>query len=455
MVFDAITGTGCFPIMGGNYQRGMMLQTIIYKELKMNRKQKVTINKKNDCLTTPFKLTTVSSYSGPINRTVSLVDGSLEYSADCESFEGNLEVVECEGLSHLQQMHEKCYEDFAIALGFPQQDGESIQSVDIIWKNPSTNSSNRKATKSLESLMQFIRNEVSLIVFDVPGSYATPEAAWGCLCSVDPQLNFVGYVVTHSPYSYIRNVVTGEMLTVANGLRFYCLTKKSGGIRKYGEKFAKWSWIRGYGHVELSNSGDYLIRQIVNAEDFHPGHTVCETAILGQGLTQERPRSELHAGRLLDTRKLRNLDDIEESVYLLKVKEAMASIKHLHDLVKDQWLERRSYEIAETTGCSKHVAWQAAQSVSDNYTLPDVYTLKFEQHGWVTVAEVLADPMKFDKKSLTDPKACHDERYVAVFEWKNGNPFIRSAVNGGCNYGFTAIEVLMANCQLLIETVGN
>jgi hypothetical protein len=101
-------------------------------------------------------------------------------------------------------------------------------------------------------------------------------------------------------------------------------------------------------------------------------------------------------------------------------------------------------EIEKFTGCGDVAAWNAAQCAGDTHILPGIYTLNFEQFGWVSVTEMLFDADKFDQQTLTDPIRYSTDRFVATFEWNDGDPVVRSFIDDECVYRFSLTEVDVA-----------
>ena len=105
---------------------------------------------------------------------------------------------------------------------------------------------------------------------------------------------------------------------------------------------------------------------------------------------------------------------------------------------REHWLDCKVTEIVEVTGCEPDTAQQIAKEFIDTNRIPFQYTLFFKRYGYVTVAEVLSNPEKYDQQSICDPfrfnhTQGHDE---AVFCWNDGNPMVHSHVNGGAYYAF-------------------
>lgn len=102
------------------------------------------------------------------------------------------------------------------------------------------------------------------------------------------------------------------------------------------------------------------------------------------------------------------------------------------------WLDCKITEIIEVTECEPEVAEQIAREFMDTNRIPFHYTLYFETYGYVTAAQVLSNPEKYDQRSICDPfRINHTEGHdEAVFHWNNGNPMVHSRADSGTKYRF-------------------
>ena len=405
------------------------------------------IDGNEDSLTSPFKLTMMFSDTGPVNQTIMLDDEQLLIDDGHDEIDGDLDVIDCNGLIQFKQLVESSSIDSAFILGCPQQDGEIIQSIGFTWCDERvTNARDQSLPVSPLHLLHFRANETSLMVFVVNNSGKdSPGVVWDILCEIDPQLKSVGYLLAYSPSSNIIDYSSDVELTGSENFHFYCLVKNGADIPRYGRAFVKRSWLQGYGRIELTESGEYLERQIVNVEAFHPNQTMCESPpTLGDGLIQNKPGMQLHAGGVLNTEMLENLSLNEYIRYEDIVEAAKNPRQESWAPATQSWLEIKSREIAEFTGCSDKDAWWAAQCAGDTHILPGFYTLNFERFGWVSVTEMLFDSKKYDRQTLADPIRDSTNRFVATFEWNDGDPLIRSFHDGECVYAFSHMDIDVA-----------
>lgn len=113
-------------------------------------------------------------------------------------------------------------------------------------------------------------------------------------------------------------------------------------------------------------------------------------------------------------------------------------MKYSNDQEQEHWLDCKMTEILEVTGFEFELAQQIAEEFIETDRIPFHYTLYFETYGYVTAAEVLSNPEKYEQRSMCDPFRInhthgHDK---AVFSWNDGTPMVHSQVNGGTVYKF-------------------
>ena len=405
------------------------------------------IDGNEDSLTATFRLTMMFSVTGPVNQTIILGDERPLIDPGHDEFGCELEVIDCGGLIQLRQLIEASRDDEALILGYPQEEGEFLQSTGFTWGDERvTNARDQSLPLSSLHLLHFRASETSLMVFEVNNSGKdSPEVAWDILCEIDPQLRSTGYLLVYSPCSNIIEYSSGIELTGSENFHFYCLVKNGADIPRYGRAFVKRSWLQGYGRIDLTESGEYLERQIANVEAFHPNQTMCESPpTLGDGLIQNRPGMCLRAGGILDTEKLEDLNYIESLKHTGLVEETKNPSQESWVQARASWVKMKSSYIAKYSGCDDEYARCAAECAGDTHILPGIFTLNFEQFGWVSVTEMLFDAHIFDQQTLADPIRYSTSRFVATFEWNDGDPRIRSFVDGECVYGFTPTEIDVA-----------
>ena len=94
----------------------------------------------------------------------------------------------------------------------------------------------------------------------------------------------------------------------------------------------------------------------------------------------------------------------EEANFQRLVEAAKALMRGEAERVRLVYIDARSDEIAARRGIPKAEArWTVEAAVSEKADLYPDFLLKFDRHGWVSVADVLADLKKYDRATLADP----------------------------------------------------
>ena len=128
-------------------------------------------------------------------------------------------------------------------------------------------------------------------IFDIDDSTLTIDEVIPTLCQIDPNLINADILVrASSSYGVYKE---GDKPNVEMcGYHVWILgVKDPSDIARYGQAFAKLCWLKGNGHIIISNSGSMLVRQLIDASVFSPERLVFEASpTLAPGIKQlERP----------------------------------------------------------------------------------------------------------------------------------------------------------------------
>lgn len=383
---------------------------------------------------TRFNLTVFQSSDKPLNKTITLKDGELRKASNGQFTAGRVDVVKCDGLQAFAELLRAGHKHVAFSLGRPCTDGRFIDSAEIVTSAELSEKQTPGCISRTKSHFAFSEEEPGLFMFDVDGSDKTPEEVWGCLCNVDPQLAFAEHLIVHSSSSYVYEESSGALLSPSSGYHIYCLVKNTADVPRYGEVFAKRSWLCGYGRIEVSRAGSFLIRQLMDACIYSPERLIFEAPVnLGSGLAQKKPAIVFRSGGVLDSSKLRDLNTDEFAEYQRLVDLAKEHQRSLAETVKSTWLHEKGQEIAIKTGMHLSAATGVAREFLETNSLSGDCILQFDRFGDVLVEEVVANPEKFDNETLADPleSEYNGGRNIAKFYWNNGRPAIHSHAHGG------------------------
>lgn len=116
---------------------------------------------------------------------------------------------------------------------------------------------------------------------------------------------------------------------------------------------------------------------------------------------------------------------------------------------RQQWVKQHAPRLAERTGVpvAKLVA-SLTRAASDRHVLTGDHPLQSQSGVWVTVAEILADPDRYDGSGFADPLDPDEDLRVAFVRTRTGGrPFLWTNRHGGIKFELVpqAARILLAN----------
>ena len=324
------------------------------------------------------------------------------------------------------------------------------------------------ATRSLDSISE--SSGSSLIMFDydpVDGEEKTLtcEEFLEQLSTVLPEIKHTSYVRTFSTSSSLYSKETEECVVPANGFHIYMVMQDGRDLKRFGKDVLKRLMLAGLGSVKVNKRGALLKRSPVDVMVFSPERLVFEAGAListAEDFYQDLPTPEFHQGTLdvLDTKKLLPLS-VEEEVEYHTVWEELTQhpdILALQNLHRENHLDKMQDTAKKEGVCfDRAAALRNLISATDSLLLPLDHTIKFDEGQEATVAQLLANPEKYDGLGCLDPieefKGAGKARFYANINDITGisNPKIHSFV-GGCQvYSLNEIVLLEAKPDYLLE----
>ena len=228
-----------------------------------------------------------------------------------------------------------------------------------------------------------------------------------CLYEACPDLAKVARLWRASTTSYIYDK-SGNELRGLTGQRLYVGVVDGADIPRASEVLFKRLWLKGHGRIEISKSGAFLKRAPVDAAVFSPERLdFVAGAVCRDGLSQgDLTPLYMEGESLLDTRAA--LPDLntpeEETPYQHLVETAKALMKGEAEEARESYIDERSEEIAAKRSITKEEARRTVvAAIAEKADLYPDFPLKFDRHGEVPVADVLADLKRYDGATLADP----------------------------------------------------
>ena len=333
----------------------------------------------------------------------------------------------------------------AIALG-ALRDGLPDK-VKIVTKKKLNGQANTIARTGGEIVYREKHSAFVLMDFDRDGmpkevAHRVKEDFWGALTEVLPALRHAAHIIRSSTSAGLFRSDTDENLGGSGGLHGYVMARDGSDAERFLTTLHDRCWLHGLGWIKLGAAGQMLERSVVDRSVTAPERLVFEGApILKKPLKQDREsrRPIVHDGDMLDTLTACPplTPDEQRKVNKLKA-EAKERIKPQAKKVEAAYVEKNARELVERTGVSKEAAVQQIKSRCRGVLLPDVM-LPFvdkELEG-CTVADVLADPERFDGCVLADPiegVSYGRTTSMVMLRRSDGHPWIKSFAHGGMSY---------------------
>jgi hypothetical protein len=264
---------------------------------------------------------------------------------------------------------------------------------------------------------------------------------WSALVSVLPELARVARVVRASTSAGLFRSDTREQLPGSGGQHIYLHVRDGSDIDRFLKTLHARCWLHGFGWMMVGAGGQLLERSIVDRMVGAPERLVFEAApLLVEPLAQDQTARVpvVVEGVALDTiTACPPLSIVEQAILRdLRAKEA-------HRLAPDAkkaraaFIVHQSQRLAERTGMPPERAGRIIAKQCDGVLLPDV-VLPFDDDdlAGVTVADVLADPARFEGATLADPLegVGYGVCKARVMRRADGTPWINSFAHGRTVY---------------------
>ena len=263
---------------------------------------------------------------------------------------------------------------------------------------------------------------------------ATPDELMAALITAVPAFAQAEMLFISSTSAGIFRTGEDKPVSESKGLHGYFTALEGADFPRFGTALCKRLWLAGFGHIEISEDGKLLVRQLIDAATFAPERIIFEAApILGPGLERRPPAPRLIEGGPLDTSLCLDLTPEENARYEALVAAAKRAKEPEAQAIRDAYLMRRGREIAAKQKIPLAAAIQVVARAMEGQPLDGDFPLHFEKFGEVTVAEVLADPGKYDNQILLEPmEPYYKSKFCAIFFGNGGfNPCIYSQAHGG------------------------
>ena len=296
----------------------------------------------------------------------------------------------------------------SLRAGLPNQ-------VEVVTKRKLNGAANVIARTGADLVYCKAQTALALLDYDTKGMPGDIAAAlqrcggyWAALVGVLPALQSAARVIRRSTSAGLFRSDTGAQLPGSDGMHVYVEVKDGTDIERFLKTLHERCWLNRLGWMMVGAGGQLLERSIVDRMVGAPERLVFEGGpILDPPLRQDRDsrKPSAIAGAALDTLAACPPLTVAETSRLQELK-----AKSAHRLAGEQAKARRGFittqakELAARKGISVKEAMPTIMRLCEGVLLPDI-VLPFDDPDLAgcTVADVLADPDRFEGATLADP----------------------------------------------------
>ena len=288
---------------------------------------------------------------------------------------------------------------------------------------------------------KFVQGPAALTFDHDPSPYATnnlnsPGDVQGVLVKCFPNVfGGAAYVGYYSSSSYLKRP-DGTQYSGARGHHTVFAVADASDVRRFSEALFKQLWRHRYGYIFITRSGVMIPRTIFDAKVHEPQQPLFAGGMnCLDGILQERPAPEIVSGDYVKTGALSSLSPGENHEYEKLVAAAKATRQDEADRVRREY-RKTEMAVLVGRGVPEERARRTIEArLGDSLVGDD--PLQFAEHGTVTVAEVLAEPQKYNECTLCDPvEPEYGTDATAIFyaNAANNKPIVFSHAHGGRSF---------------------
>jgi hypothetical protein len=245
---------------------------------------------------------------------------------------------------------------------------------------------------------------------------------YAAICEVMPALGHAGAVGGWSTSHGLYNADTGERFSDSGGAHVYVLVRDDTDIERFLETLHKRLWLAGYGWLDISKSGSFIQRSLIDRSVSAPERLCFEGA---PHLVQDDRECRLQDGQPLDTwLACYDLTAAEAAEFNRLVGLEKERLKDKAASVRAKWISERARELVRGYGFTEAAARRAVEAQCEGVLLP-WFVLPFDDESLTgrTVEDVLKDPDRFVGETLADPTEGveYGRCKAKVLRWDDGS----------------------------------
>jgi hypothetical protein len=404
-------------------------------------------------MSSPIEITLLAKAEGLLTKRISLAaDGSLKSDGSaCLMGRGDARRVRFSDLHAFADCIGNLAQHQAIALGSLRLDLPG--KVEIITKQK-LEKLNGAARPDLIARtgghIAYRTGQPALALLDFDTKGMLPDVAarleelggyWAALVSVLPELASAARVTRSSTSAGIYRTDTGEKLLGSDGLHIFVPVKDGTDAVRFLTALHARCWLAGFGWLMVGAGGQLLERSIVDRMVGAPERLVFEgSPVLEPPLVQDREsrRPIVTEGDVLDTvATCPPLTIVEQALLRELLAKAAHQLAPEAAKARNAFIKQQTHRLAERTGMAPVRAAEVIMRQCAGVLLPSVI-LPFDDKelDGCTVADVLADPARFEGATLADP--LEGSEYgpckAKVMRHADGAPWMHSFAHGRTAY---------------------
>jgi hypothetical protein len=397
--------------------------------------------------TAAAEMTVFRKAEGILTKKIMLTgDGSVHSDgSECVMSRGAAERVRIAGVNALAALIKNLLCNEALALGRLRPD--LPETVEVVTKSKLnggpvsgiiTRTSEYICYRSGEPAYALLDFDRKGMPTDVAGRLDELGGYWSALISIIPAFARAAHVIRRSTSAGLYRRDTGKILACSGGLHVYVAVVDGSDIERFLHTLHDRCWLAGLGWRIVSASGQLLDRSIVDRVVGSPERLVFEgPAVLVSPLSQDFASRYPTAtqGELLDTINACPPLTIVENAKLRRLKaRENERLGPSAAKAREDFIGLHSSKISARAGVSIAEARRMLERQCAG-VLPPGVVLPFDdpQLAGVTVADVLADPNRFEGETLADPLEGPQYGYckAKIMRGREGNVWIHSFAHGG------------------------
>jgi hypothetical protein len=365
----------------------------------------------------------------PQNKVFSLENGKLKKSSSVNPYAGNFQTVSIDSLDQFANGLTRLNAKQSLVLGtIKNTTGKTLTAGESIGLCTKGKEDATHISKTLDFISYTETAGFMLVDIDQAGHYTD-------FLNLVPEIKAAVIKPSSSSFVYDSN---GNEIIGAKGWHIFIPVANQSQIPAIAELLWQRQWLKGYGHYLLSAGVNpaLLERGLFDKAVFSPERLIFEAKpTLNSGLVQNAP-APIVIGTIDQALKLSDFVTYSKAD-LAKIEELKQAAKEAVRPAQNVAIKQAKRDYIKKSGLPAKVALTNYKQISKGVLTHDfeVITQKF---GKVKIADLLANPKKFNNCTLADP---NDPDYdggsltKAKFYFNNGiNPTINSQAHGGIVY---------------------